>query len=39
MSLDKGLYEYVLYSNDKGALQIINIVGKLTLQDIQQIAN
>lgn len=37
--LDKGLYEYVLYSTDKGALQIINIVGKLTLQDIQQIAN
>ncbi len=36
-SLGKGLYEYALYSTDKGALQIINIVGNLTLQDIQQI--
>jgi hypothetical protein len=38
MSSQGKLYEYVLYTTDKGALQIINIVGNLTLKDIQQIA-
>ena len=35
--LDKGKYEYSLYNVDKGELEIISIIGNLTLQEIQSI--
>ena len=38
-SLGKEKYEYVLYNTEKGELQIISIVGNITLQDIQAITN
>lgn len=36
--LGKGKYEYSLYSTDKGELEIINIIGNITLQEIKSIA-
>lgn len=38
-SLSKEKYEYVLYNTEQGELQIISIVGNITLQDIQAITN
>ena len=38
-SLGKEKYEYVLYNTEQGELQIISIVGNITLQDIQAITN
>jgi hypothetical protein len=38
-SLGKEKYEYVLYNTEQGELQIISIVGDITLQDIQAITN
>lgn len=38
-TLGKGKYEYALYTTEKGELQIISIVGNITLQEIQAIAN
>ena len=37
--LGKGKYEYVLYNTEEGELQIISIVGDITLQEIQAITN
>lgn len=37
--LGKEKYEYVLYNTEQGELQIISIVGDITLQDIQAITN
>lgn len=37
-SLGKGKYEYALYTTEKGELQIISIVGNITLQEIQSVA-
>lgn len=38
-SLGKGKYEYVLYNTEQGELQIISIVGDITLQDIRAITD
>lgn len=35
----KGKYEYSLYTTEKGELQIISIVGNITLQDIKSITD
>lgn len=35
--LGRGKYEYALYSTDKGELEIINIIGNITLQEIKSI--
>ncbi len=37
--LGRGKYEYVLYTTDKGALEIIDIVGNITLQEIKSITD